>query len=50
MSDNHSFVRLVQLIGDRAVSTSGAAEIEEIVGDGELAEKVHDASLNSMGQ
>ena len=43
-------MQLVQLIGDRAVSTAGTAEIEEVVGDGEIAEKVHETSLNSMGQ
>lgn len=40
----------MQLIGDRATTAADAAAIEEIVGDGEIAEKAHEASLNSMGQ
>jgi nucleolar protein 56 len=50
VSDNHVFVQLVALIGDRATSTSTLEEIEAIIGDGELAERVIDTSNNSMGQ
>lgn len=50
VSDNQTFVKLVKIIGDRATSASDAAAIQQIVGDGEIAEKVHEASLNSMGQ
>jgi hypothetical protein len=41
---------LVILIGDRAVSTATVEDIEEIVGDGELSERVIEISKGSMGQ
>lgn len=50
VSDNQVFVRLVQLIGDRATSAVEAAEVEEVVGDGEIAERVCEAAKSSMGQ
>ena len=34
VSENQTFVRIVQLIGDRATSGAEASDIEEIVGDG----------------
>ena len=40
ISDNYIFVKLVNLIGDRATSTATLEEIEEIAIDGELAERV----------
>jgi nucleolar protein 56 len=50
VSDNQTFVKCVQLIGNRATSAVEASEIEEIVGDGEIAERVVEVSNNSMGQ
>lgn len=50
VSDNHVFVQLVALIGDRATSTASLEEIEAIIGDGELAERVVETAQNSMGQ
>jgi len=40
----------VTLIGNRANSTSSLEEIEEIVVDGELAERVGETMKASMGQ
>lgn len=50
VSDNQIYVRLVNLIGDRATSTADVEQIEEIVGDGEISERVFEVSKNSMGQ
>lgn len=38
------------LIGDRATSTASLEDIEGIIGDGELAERVVETAQNSMGQ
>lgn len=38
------------LIGDRATSTATLEEVEAIIGDGELAERVIETANNSMGQ
>jgi nucleolar protein 56 len=50
VADNYIFVKLVALVGDRATSTASLEEIEGIIGDGELAERVIETSHNSMGQ
>ena len=50
ISENQTYVQLVNLIGDRASTAVELEEIEEIVGDGELAERILEASKNSMGQ
>lgn len=50
VSDNHIYVQLVQLIGDRASTDVNAETLEELIGDGELAERAFEASKNSMGQ
>ena len=43
-------MKLVQLIGNRAVSTATVEEIEAIANDGEIAERIEEAMRNSMGQ
>lgn len=50
VSDNHIFVNLVQLIGDRATTEVTPEELEELIGDGEITEKVAEGIKNSMGQ
>lgn len=50
VSDGQIYVKVVQLVGDRATSNVDAAALEEIIGDGDLAEKVFEHSKNSMGQ
>jgi RNA processing factor Prp31 len=50
VSDNHVFVQLVALIGDRATTTATLEEVEAVIGDAELAERVIETSHNSMGQ
>jgi len=50
VSDNQTFVRLAHLIGDKSTETVTAEEVEQVVGDGELAERVLETSRNSMGQ
>lgn len=50
VTDNIKYVQCVKLIGNRDASTATAEEIEEIVEEGDLAAKVVDSSLNSMGQ
>lgn len=48
--DNFTFVQLANLIGNREGTTATMEEIEEICQEGEIAEKVVEASKNSMGQ
>lgn len=43
-------MQLVALIGDRATTTASLEDIEAIIGDGELAERVVETAHNSMGQ
>ncbi len=50
VSDNFVFVQLVNLIGDRAASTATLEEIEAVVGDAEIAERVVETCKGSMGQ
>ena len=50
VSDNHIFVQLVQLVGDRATTEATPEELEELIGDGEISEKVAEGIKNSMGQ
>lgn len=50
MSDGQIYVKVVQLVGDRATTNVDAAALEELIGDGDLAEKVFEHSKNSMGQ
>lgn len=51
ISDNNIFVKLAHLIKNRDnISQVSAEEVEEIVGDGEIAEKVIELANNSMGQ
>ena len=48
--DNFAFVRLAKLIGNRDATEATLEEIEEICGDGEIAERISEAIKNSMGQ
>lgn len=50
ITENVKYVQLVKLIGNRDTTTATAEQIEEICEDGEIAEKVADSCLNSMGQ
>ena len=50
VTDNIKYVQCVKLIGNRDAASFTAEEVEQIVEDGELAEKVVDSCLNSMGQ
>lgn len=50
VTENPKYVQLVKLIGNRDTTTATAEQIEEICEDGEIAEKVADSCLNSMGQ
>lgn len=50
VNDNFIFVRLVKLIGDRATTSATVEEIEELVIDGEIATRVSETILSSMGQ
>ena len=51
ISDNNIFVKLAHLIKNRDnIAQITAEEVEEIVGDGEIAERVIELANNSMGQ
>lgn len=50
VSDNLIFVKLVQLVGDRKTTDVTSEQVEELVGDGEIADKVIESARNSMGQ
>ena len=48
--DNYIYVQLTNLIGNRQATEVTVDQVEELVLDGEIAEKVIESSLNSMGQ
>lgn len=51
VNDNRVFIKLVLLIKDKAqISSELLPEIEEVVGDAGIAEKVYQAATASMGQ
>lgn len=48
--DNFTFVKLALAIGNREGTEATVESVEEICGDGEIAQKIVDSILNSMGQ
>lgn len=50
VTENIKYVQLVKMIGNRETADVTAEQVEEITEDGEIAEKVIDSCLNSMGQ
>lgn len=50
VTDNNVFVRLAHLIGNRDTCEVTIEQVEEICGDGDIAEKIIESFKNSMGQ
>jgi len=50
VTDNNIYVRVAHLIGNRDSTEVTVQEVEEIVGDADIAEKVIESAKNSMGQ